>query len=158
MMYGVLVPLVVVVVTMLLVMQPVVLQMAKGAAGDAVVSGSGDRDMDTSGLLLGLLGDPGKRNSIQAAQRLMALLVLRMVRVMHRLMVLLVMPMVTVREGMHREMVPLVTPMVRAGVATGGGAAGDAGDDGAVGDVTGDEDAGNGDGEGVVGDAKRFEV
>ena len=49
---------------------------------------------------------------------MVALLVLRIARLMHRVVVPLVMPMVRVLEAMHQAMVPLVTPMVSAGVGS----------------------------------------
>ena len=148
MMYRVVLPPVVAVVTVLLVMRVVVLQMVGRAAGDATVHGNEP--------LLGLLEDPVKRNSIEVVQRLMVLLVLRIVRVMQGVMVLLVMRMMRVLEAMPRGMVPLVRPMVSAGVAMGAGGGGDACGDGAAGDVTVDGGAGNADGDGPVGDATGY--
>ena len=126
-MYRVVVPPVVAMVTVWLVMQLLVLQMVRGAAGDAAMPGSGP--------FLGLLEDLVKRNSIEVVQPLMVLLVLRIVGMMHRVMVLLVMPMVS------------------SGGAMGGGAGGDAGDDDASGYVKGDGGVGNADGQGAVDDA-----
>ena len=51
------------------VMLPLVMQTDWGAAGDPMVRGNADGDFDASGPLLGLLEDPGKRNSIEVSGR-----------------------------------------------------------------------------------------